>query len=155
MGGDSGRYASQTRSEVAQARVTDMSQRFADTKNAFDFAIAYVEAILKQPRFRVFTDAPIYWEMRCWLPYVVHPIAEQKSDCIVLNRNYKPVGMASRQHVRYEDFPHLHMMLKGESWRKFAYPGAEDAYLFEDGSRPWLSRQAADAYLDRLRRVET
>ena len=151
---DPGRYARQTRSEIAQARVRDLCPRFADARNAFDFAIAYVEAVLKQPKFRVFTDAPIYWEMRYWLPYVVHPVADKKGHCIVLNRNYKPVGMASREYVRYEDFPHLHMMLEGESWRKFACPGAEDAYLFKDGSRPWLSRQTADAYLDRLRRVE-
>ena len=151
---DPGPYARQTRSQVAQACVTDLCQRFADAKNAFDFAIAYLEAVLNQPRFRVFTDAPIYWEMRCWLPYVIHPVDDQKSHCIVLNRNYKPAGMTSREHVRYENFPHLHMMLEGESWRNFAYSGAEEAYLFKDDSRPWLSRQAASAYLDRLRKVE-
>lgn len=151
---DPGRYGTRTRAEVARAQVVDLSQRFADARNAVDFAIAYLEAILKQPKFRVFTDAPIYWAMRCWLPYVVHPVDEEPSDCIILNRDYKPVGMTAREYVNYEEFPHLHMKLELDAWRKFAHKGAQDAYLFNDGSRPWLSRQTATAYLDRLRRIE-
>lgn len=148
-------YARKTRSEAARDCVNDLCQSFANPRNAFDFAIAYLEAVLKRPQFRVFTEAPIYWEMRFWLPYVVHPVDDQKSHCIVLNRNYKPVGTTSHEYVKYEDFPHLHMRLAGESWRNFAYPGAEEPYLFKDGSRPWLSRQTASAYLDRLRKIET
>lgn len=150
---DPGRYG-QSREEMARTRAVDLCQSFADTRNAIDFAIDYLEAILRQPRFRVFAEAPVYWEMRYWLPYVVHPIDEQPNQCILLNRNYKPVGTTSREYVQYERFPHLHMTLDGDSWRKFAHPRATEAYLFDDGSRPWLSRQTATAYLDRLRRIE-
>ncbi len=138
--------------EIARDSVQPLDGRFISAANAADFAIAYVEGLLGQPRFQLnTTKSAAYWEMRLWLPYGVNLI---KSDThILVNRYYKPVGSTSREYVDYALYPHLSLRLPVNCWRAFSHPKAVQPFLFSDGCTPWNSRQDADAYLGRLKEL--
>lgn len=139
------------RSEIARDSVQPMDARFASAANAVDFAIAYVEGLLEQPRYRLDTKSIAYWEMRLWLPYAANPV--EGDTHVLVNRYYKPVGSTSREHVDYVAYPHLSLRLRGDGWRAFSHRTAEQPFLFNDGCAPWHSRQDAEAYLGRLKEL--
>lgn len=137
-----------SRSDLAKERVDDISQAFASPQNAVTFAIDYMKCLLTTPRFTILSAAPVYWEMRSWLPYAFKELAD--GSYIVVNRSYKPVGQVSREWAKYEDFPHLHVHLTTGQCEEFTAPKASVGYLFNDGCPPWDSRADAVAYSDRL-----
>lgn len=137
-----------TRSELAQRQVEDLSRTFVSPQNAVAFAISYLKCLLTVPRYNIHSSAPVYWEMRSWLPY---GCLEFKDDAYILvNRHYKPVGQVGQEWANYEDFPHLRMHLVEDQRKRFTLPRASDAFLFNDGCPPWHSRADAATYLDRL-----
>lgn len=145
------RFERRIRSEIARDSVQPLDGRFASVANAVDFAIAYVEGLLAQPRFRLSTKSVAYWEMRLWLPYGANRVEGDMH--ILVNRYYKPVGSTSKEYVDYAAYPHLTLRMHGDGWRAFSHRTAEQPFLFNDGCPPWHTRQDAEAYLRRLREL--
>lgn len=135
--------------EIARDTVQAVDSKFVSAANAVDFAVAYVESVLAQPRFKLSTKSVAFWEMRPWLPYAALP-AEGTSH-ILVNRLYKPQGSTTAEFVDYAKYPQLQLKLRGESWRSFAHPTAKDPFLFNDALAPWSNRGNAEAYLVRLK----
>lgn len=140
-------WGSPSRSDVAKARVDDISHDFASAQNAVQFAIDYVTCLLTVPRFKVYTASTVYWEMRAWLPYSAEKAGSTR---ILVNRSYKPVGQVGSIWANYEEFNHLHTQLTPEQCDQFKAPKASTGFLFNDGCPPWNSRADASAYLGRL-----
>lgn len=145
------RYERRIRSEIARDNVQPLDARFASAANAVEFAIAYVEGLLAQPRFRLSAKSIAYWEMRLWLPYGASRV--EGDTHVLVNRYYKPVGSTLRDYVDYGAYPHLSLRLPGHDWRAFSHRTAEQPFLFNDGCTPWHSRQDAEAYLGRLKEL--
>lgn len=137
-----------TRTEFAQQQIKDLSQALVSPQNAVKFAIDYVHCLLSVPRFKLYSAAPAYWEMRSWLPYSCHSLEDGAH--ILLNRHYKPVGQVGDEWANYAEFPYLHARLETGLRKCFTAKGSSDGYLFNDGCPPWQSRKDAAAYVERL-----
>ena len=74
---------------------------------------------------------------------------------VVLNREYKPIGFRTREHVDYQAYP-IAVRFKGltkATARKLSYKGSEDLEriaLYNDGCIPTKSAANMEAYLARL-----
>lgn len=87
------------------------------------------------------------------LPYCI----QRQSDgtYVVLNREYKPLGFKTRQHLDYAAYP-IGMKLRGlraATAAKISYKGSSDLsniYLYNDGCIPTSSPTHMAAYLKRL-----
>lgn len=73
----------------------------------------------------------------------------------VLNRDYKPLGLATKEHVQYADYPCL-VKLPGltpamaAQLSAKASPDTQRVYLYDDGCVPTDSQPKWDAYQRRL-----
>lgn len=136
-----------------RAQIKDLSGLFASAENALDFAISYMECALAVERFSVHSLSFAYYEMRCWLPYCCHIVAGD--TCILLGRDYKPVGMVQKQlRVNYADFQQVHIHVKEHELRQHVSIYRKDrvvGYLY-DGS-PWTSRRDALTYVNHLKKL--
>lgn len=87
------------------------------------------------------------------LPYLIRRLADGRY--IVLNRLYKPLGIASPDWVVYETHPtavHLSGLTPAKV-KKLSYSGSDDAgdiYLYNDGCNPSNSREDWISYQARL-----
>ena len=97
---------------------------------------------------------PIAHEARAiHLPYCIQRLEDGRY--VVLNRNYKPVGFTTSEHLNYEDFP-VAVKFKGltaKTAAKLSYKGSEELdciYLYNDGTVPTASAANMTAYLNRL-----
>lgn len=133
---------------AAQQHVADIHERLVSAQNAVDFAIDYVCCLLTVPRFHVHGASRVYLEMRWWLPYHLESI--DGGFQVLVNRYYKPVGYITKMHLSYLQFPHLHTHLSAEQLIEVAHRPGSKGYLYDDGSKPWGSRKAAEEYLSRL-----
>jgi hypothetical protein len=88
-----------------------------------------------------------------YLPYCIQQ--QEDGSWLVLNRQYKPVGFNTDDHLKYEDFP-VSTKFKGlgpAKLAKLSYTGKVEGnrvYLYNDGSNPLLSDSNMKAYLSRL-----
>jgi hypothetical protein len=126
--------------------VPDIWSKFRSPQHVVEFAIDYITALLAVPRFQVGTRSQAYWEMRLWLPYVVetaHGTAQ-----LLANREYKPVGMDTTEHVDYAKFTTFHTKMSTEQIDALSHRPTGYGYLY--GDSPWSSRKAAEIYLKRL-----
>jgi hypothetical protein len=88
-----------------------------------------------------------------FMPYCIK--RESDGRYAILNREYKPVGFWTKQHVAYEDHPVL-VKIKGLTAAraaKISYKGdssLECIYLYNDGRIPTESTANMNAYLARL-----
>jgi hypothetical protein len=131
--------------------VPDIWQKFSSPQDVVQFAIDYMTTLLAVPRFQVGIRSQTYWEMRLWLPYVVetaHGTAQ-----LLVNREYKPVGMDTTEHVDYDKFTAFHTKLHAKQIDAFSHRLTGHGYLY--GDNPWSSRKAAEMYLKRLKNLET
>lgn len=87
------------------------------------------------------------------LPYCL----QQQPDgrYVILNRNYKPLGFITQEHLRYDDYPiAVHLGGLGPSTAaKLSWEGSTDLtriYLYSDNCIPTSSASAMQRYLDRL-----
>ena len=66
-------------SAIDEARwlTEDICHEFTSAENAVDFAVDYMTSLLTVPRFRINLASKANWEMRCWLPYCVHPTNDE------------------------------------------------------------------------------
>lgn len=134
--------------------VEDICSRFDSILDAVVFSKDYVASLLKQPLFKGERESPVSVEMRCWLLYSVHLVAEGSDKRILLNRYYKPVGRTSRAFVNYEDFRVLHIWPTPDQLRVFSNREEDSGYLYADANAPWVSRAHAVAYVERLECLE-
>ena len=141
------------RNDLARDRVEDICARFVSPSNAIDFAIAFMQALLALPRYRVAHATQAQWEMRCWLPYGAHRLADAAGTQILVNRRYKPVGQASDEFANYDQFRRLHLSLSPTQLDAISARTASEGFLYNDGCLPWRSRAHAEAYLERLHRL--
>jgi hypothetical protein len=139
------------RNAKPNVNVPDIWREFASAKNAVDFAIAYMSTILKTPRYQVGLRSQAYWEMRLWLPYVLETVTP--AGQVLVNREYKPVGLDSTEHVDYRKFATLQTNLSAEQIQVFSHAETGQGYLY--GLSPWGSRKAAETYLKRLQMLQT
>ncbi|MFZ6638422.1 hypothetical protein ACO0LL_01710 [Undibacterium sp. TC4M20W] len=127
--------------------VASIWNEFSSVTNVVDFAIDYMAAILKLPRFHVGLRSLVYWEMRLWLPYSIEFVTPTKQ--ILVNRHYKPVGMDTREHIVYEKFESFHTNLSSDQIKTFSDDDYGQGYLY--GPSPWSSRKHAELYLNHLK----
>ena len=90
------------------------------------------------------------------LPYCLKK--QEDGSFIVLNRNYKPLGFNTNDHLEYEAYP-ISLKIKGltkASIKHLAYSGEiKDGfiYLYDDSCIPTRSAEHMKSYLDKLERL--
>lgn len=133
--------------------IEDVSGHYSHAREAVGHAIQYLEALLAKPRFIVPKgESRVYLELRRDMPYCIHETS-LPSVQILVNRNYKPLGSNSHAHdnyVKYEEYPGGHVALTREQISAVVSPRRTDS-LFGDENPPWRNREAATAYLERLK----
>jgi hypothetical protein len=84
--------------------------------------------------------------LRPFLPYCLHEAGEVREDAFIwLNRDYKPLGIATNERVDYGKYPWLHVSkdesvaIRGRFW------------LFGDLNPPWDSKKDAERLLSLMR----
>lgn len=91
-----------------------------------------------------------------FLPYCFEK--QRDGRYAVLNREYKPVGFWTKEHVNYDDHPVL-VKLKGITpalASQISYNGSKDLrriFLYDDTSNPVRSRANMQAYLAKIERL--
>jgi hypothetical protein len=136
--------------------VSHIGERFTSGLNAVEFAVDYVRLLLTVPRFYVSRKtSQAYLEMRTWLPYVVMPVVPTEggaTQCISLNRYYKPVGITEvNKWSDYSSRPEMLLNLYPGDLKEFSRSWRErPGYLFDDGVTPWENRKQATQYLELL-----
>lgn len=88
-----------------------------------------------------------------YFPYCLQK--QPDGSYLILNRNYKPVGFNTRDHLKYEDYPVAvrFARLLGPTAAKLSVHGHADLdniYLYDDGTIPTDSPANMAAYLKRL-----
>lgn len=142
-----------TRATLAEERTEDICSKFISAHSAVDFAVDYMTCLLSVPRYRLTPGTQAWVEMHCWLPYC--SLAIEGGKQILVNRYYKPVGQKTREWAKYEEYLHLHTRLSEAQLKPFSPRLKSPGYLFNDSCSPWHSRQDAEAYLARLRLLQT
>lgn len=146
----------QTRGDYARSKVEDIQARFVSAANAVDFAIAYMESALRVPRYSAPLESVAHQEMRLWLPYSALGMGtDDSAPQILVNRQYKPVGDISGQHVTYEDHAHLHLNASLADRATFSHRPGATGFLYNDGCTPWRSRTNGEGYLARLQSLRS
>ncbi|OUM00046.1 hypothetical protein [Variovorax sp. JS1663] len=140
------------RYELAREMVEVIDEKFISAANAIDFAISYMETLLRAPRFLVSSSSPVYWEMRHWLPYSALEVGDEQR--ILVNRHYKLVGQTSDEWAVYEDHPHLHLTVTEQQTTAWKPYGSRPGFFYNDGCPPWGSRRFAEDYLLNLREAK-
>ena len=75
---------------------------------------------------------------------------------VVLNREYKPIGFKTREHIKYENYP-IDVELKGigsATAAKLSYKGDSNTdriYLYNDDCVPTENAEHMKNYLERLK----
>jgi hypothetical protein len=145
-----GRY--DNRIDLAKDITKNICADFGSALNAVDFSIDYIKCLLTVPRYSINSACPVFWELRCWLPYKLIEVNDNKQ--VLVNRRYKPVGTVSDEWVNYEDFGHLATELSISQLKQIAHKETSEGYLFNDGCAPWYFRKDAEAYLTRLLKLQ-
>ena len=87
-----------------------------------------------------------------YLPYCLRRLADGRY--IVLNRDYKPVGLHTTDWVDYENHPSAaKLKISAAAARKMSWKASEDLesiMFYNDGCVPTSSKEAMNAYLARL-----
>lgn len=93
-------------------------------------------------------------DIRCvHLPYCLQH--QPNGTYVLLNREYKPLGFKTREHIDYGAYP-IGVKIKGLTAKvaaKLSHKGSSDLsaiYLYDDGSVPTKSKANMSAYLERL-----
>lgn len=93
-----------------------------------------------------------------YLPYCLQQLAD--GSYVVLNREYKPLGYRTHEHIRYEDLPIL-AKIHGITPRiatRLSWSGSEDIdriMLYDDGCIPTASAEHMTRYLKKIEILAT
>jgi hypothetical protein len=87
------------------------------------------------------------------LPYCLQRLAD--GSYVVLNREYKPIGYRTRDHIRYEDLPILATIqgITPQMAAKLSWSGSDDLdriMLYNDGCIPTASAEHMKRYLEKI-----
>ena len=104
-------------------------------KKVFSSAIVALNRTIAPPPAPRFSRHSI-WALRPFLPYVLEDAGGD--NFIWVNRDYKPIGIATDDFAYYEQYPWLHV---GKD-EPVAMRGRFS--LFNDGCPPWGSRKDAE-----------
>lgn len=111
---------------------------------------------------RFYYKARFFDGARPILPYAFEPVSGTSSHHIILNRDYRPLGMFSYvgngDWFDYNDFPNLHVNISSPAFKKLIpeclvheYKNNKHIYtLFDDSHAPWGNRKNAEMYLKKL-----
>lgn len=89
------------------------------------------------------------------LPYCIQ--RQTSGKYVLLNRNYKPVGNATREWVDYETLDGLDLRLTEADAQQISWSGNNNirhVYLFNDGCAPWAGKRHRVEYVRRLAVLE-
>lgn len=95
--------------------------------------------------------------LRVYLPYCLMQLADGRY--VATNRNYKPIGSATKAWVNYEELPDTaklsipQKLRERVDWR--GKPGDDRIYLYDDASKPTASAANWAAYQARLELLAT
>lgn len=89
-----------------------------------------------------------------YLPYCLKK--QEDGTYIVLNREYKPVGFNTKEHLRYEDYPvSSRLMGIGKvTAKKLSHDGSENTeniFLYNDACVPTHSAEHMNSYLNKIK----
>ena len=92
--------------------------------------------------------------LRPYLPYVIH-VTPITGVHILVNRNYKPLGLDTCKWVNYALYPQVHITdtevaLIIPSFFNHQQSGQIEGTFFNDGCTPWSSKLNAQRLLTRL-----
>ena len=96
--------------------------------------------------------------LRPYIPYLIHE-TYLPGIYILLNRDYRPIGLNWFSMVDYEKFPHLHLsasdlsIIKPHYYHFQGWTRSVDGNFFMDGSAPWCSKKDAKALVIRLENI--
>lgn len=96
------------------------------------------------------------WALRPTLPYVLHQTGIN-GQYILLNRDYRPIGIHYDRWVEYKNLPFMHIgqsetyLFAGSYERKQS--NQIDGRFFNDSCAPWGSRKDAEALLERYKHL--
>jgi len=88
------------------------------------------------------------------LPYCLECRADGKY--VVVNRYYKHLGSNQREWEDYESLQGHDLRLTPKDAERISHKHSSELqklYLYGDGSIPWLSTEARDAYVSRLEKL--
>lgn len=132
-----------------EVTVADISGQFRNAAQSIEHAIGVLEGHLERfSNWRSVRVSPRHEELRRDLPYYIHGV-DAKGRYILVNRDYKPLGVPSSDWADYEQYPHMHVALTEAQIKAVVHPKHERG-LFGDGSTPWSRKSEAHAYLERL-----
>ncbi len=88
------------------------------------------------------------------LPYCLKRMKDK--TYIVLNREYKPIGFNTREHIKYENFILNHKVkgITNKIAEKLSCDGSDSLeviYLYNDGSIPTSSVSKCESYFEKLK----
>jgi hypothetical protein len=87
---------------------------------------------------------------RAVLPYLLQTMDAEPEWAVVLNRDYKPVGVTRRDYVRYEEYPEAHIHV--ELYRLLEpRPNIYSYYFFNDANPPWDSPGCLQKYREKIK----
>jgi hypothetical protein len=96
--------------------------------------------------------------LRPYIPYLVHQ-TQASGVYILVNRDYRPIGLHWSNMVDYNKYPHLHLTAADVALIRplyHLYQGPEDSVdgnFFMDGSSPCISKQHAEKLVKRLEKI--
>lgn len=96
--------------------------------------------------------------LRPYIPYLIHETLTP-GIFILVNRDYRPIGMHWSGMVDYSQYPHLHISATGVATIKahyYLYQGwscSVDGNFFMDGSSPCISKYHAEKLVRRLETI--
>lgn len=94
-----------------------------------------------------------------YFPYCLE--RQEDGSWVILNRNYKPVGFNTDDHIEYENYPvAMKQRISEATLRKLSFRGGADevdaaikrgrVYLYNDGTVPTHDAASMQAYLKRV-----
>ncbi len=96
--------------------------------------------------------------LRPFIPYLIHGTAVA-GQYILLNRDYRPIGLDWPSMVDYGTFTHLDLssqdivIIKPNYYQYQGWAHHVDGNFFMDGSAPWISKKYAQALILRLEKI--
>lgn len=98
--------------------------------------------------------------LRPHIPYLVHQ-TQVPGVYVLLNRDYRPMGLHWSNMVDYDQYPHMHLTaaevaaIKPHYHHYQGWTGSVDGNFFMDGSSPCISKKHAEILVRRLEGIIT
>lgn len=95
-----------------------------------------------------------YINYRALFPYCVQSLDSSKGVYVVLNRDYKPIGIETSDYVDYGGYPHAHIGIdQMQLFACYKADGEGSFYLYNDGCTPAHGIKYLNEYKQRCRKM--